>query len=81
MAGASADTPEYARVSPPEMRKGRARELQFNNDLDGIAPPAFGAAYGAKMVTTPGEGHVELIAPDSVSWAKQRAEILKVFGL
>jgi hypothetical protein len=33
------------------------------------------------MVTTPNEGHVELIAPDSVSWAKQRAEILKVFKL
>ena len=72
---------EFARTSPPEMPKGTARELQFNNDLDRIAPPAFGAAYGAKMVTTPGEGHVELIAPDSVSWAKQRAVILKAFGL
>ena len=71
----------FARVSPPEMAKGRARELQFNNDLDRIAPPAFGKAYGAQMVTTPNEGHVELIAPDSVSWAKQRAEILKVFKL
>ena len=71
----------FARVSPPEMPKGRARELQFNNDLDRIAPPAFGKAYGAKMVTTPHEGHVELIAPDSASWAKQRTEILKVFKL
>jgi len=69
----------FARVSPPEMRKSGARELQFNNDLDRIAPPAFGAAYGAPMVTTAGEGHVELIAPDSVSWAKQRAEILRAF--
>jgi Alpha/beta hydrolase family len=72
---------EFARVSPPEMPKGSARELQFNNDLDGIAPPSFGKAYGAEMVTTPGEGHVELIAPDSVSWGKQRAAILKAFGL
>ena len=72
---------EFARVSPPEMPKGSARELQFNNDLDRIAPPSFGAAYGAEMVTTPGEGHVELIAPDSVSWGKQRAVILKAFGL
>ena len=71
----------FARVSPPEMPKGSARELQFNNDLDRIAPPAFGAAYGAEMVTTTGEGHVELIAPDSASWAKQRAVILKAFGL
>ena len=71
----------FARTSPPEMPKGSARELQFNNDLDRIAPPAFGKAYGAEMVTTPGEGHVELIAPDSVSWGKQRAAILAQFGL
>jgi acetyl esterase/lipase len=72
---------EFARTSPPEMPKGRARELQFNNDLDSIAPPSFGAAYGAEMVTTPGEGHAELIAPETVSWGKQRAVILKAFGL
>ena len=70
---------EFLRTSPPEMAKGNARELQFNNDLDRIAPPSFGAAYGAEMVTTPGEGHVELIAPDSKSWVKQRAAILKAF--
>ena len=72
---------EFSRTSPPEMPKGTARELQFNNDLDRIAPPAFGTAYGAEMLTTPGEGHVELIAPHSVSWSKQRAVILKAFGL
>jgi acetyl esterase/lipase len=71
----------FARVSPPEMSKGRARELQFNNDRDRIAPPSFGAAYGAKMVTTPDEGHAELIAPETISWGKQRAVILKTFGL
>lgn len=81
MAGQKAGKGEFARVSPPEMPKGSARELQFNNDLDRIAPPAFGAAYGAEMVTTPHEGHVELIAPDSVSWGKQRAVILQAFGL
>jgi hypothetical protein len=72
---------EFARTSPPDMPEGGARELQFNNDLDRIAPPSFGAAYGADMVTTPGEGHVELIAPKSVSWGKQRAAIMKAFGL
>lgn len=72
---------EYARVSPPEMPKGRTRELQFNNELDSIAPPAFGKAYGARMVVTMREGHAELIAPETKSWAKQKAEILKVFGL
>lgn len=71
----------FARSSPPEMPKGTARELQFNNELDHVAPPAFGKAYGAEMVVTEGEGHVELIAPDSVSWSKQRAEILKFFGM
>ena len=76
MAGA-----DFARTSPPEMAKGTARELQFNNDLDSIAPPSFGAAYGAEMVTTPGEGHAELIAPETVSWGKQRAVILNAFGL
>jgi acetyl esterase/lipase len=81
MAGPNTDKLEFARVSPPEMPKGRARELQFNNDLDSIAPPSFGAAYGAEMVTTAGEGHAELIAPETVSWGKQRAVILKAFGL
>ena len=76
MAGA-----DFARTSPPEMPKGRAREVQFNNDLDSIAPPSFGAAYGAKMVVTAGEGHAELIAPETKSWGKQRAVILKAFGL
>ena len=76
MAGA-----DFARTSPPEMPKGSARELQFNNDLDSIAPPSFGKAYGAEMVTTPHEGHAELIAPETVSWGKQRAVILKAFGL
>jgi acetyl esterase/lipase len=72
---------EFARTSPPEMPKGSARELQFNNERDSIAPPSFGAAYGAEMVVTPDEGHAELIAPETVSWGKQRAVILKAFGL
>lgn len=81
---------EYARTSPPEMPVGDAVEMQFNNDRDPITPPATGAAYIAAMakrgrtvtmVVTPGEGHVELIAPDSVSWGKQRAAILKALGM
>jgi acetyl esterase/lipase len=79
----------YARTSPPEMPLGTAREVQFNNDRDRITPPATGAAYSAAMANhgvtvpmeiTPGEGHVELIAPDSASWAKQRAAILTALG-
>jgi acetyl esterase/lipase len=72
---------EFARTSPPEMPRGSARELQFNNERDSIAPPSFGKAYGAEMVVTADEGHAELIAPETVSWGKQRAVILKAFGL
>lgn len=80
---------EYARTSPPEMPLGDAREIQFNNDRDRITPPAMGAAYSGAMAArgvtvpmhvTPGEGHVELIAPGSASWAKQRAAILAALG-
>jgi pimeloyl-ACP methyl ester carboxylesterase len=81
---------DYARSSPPEMPLGNAREMQFNNDRDRITPPATGAAYIAAMAkrgqavtmeVTAGEGHVELIAPDSISWGKQRAAILAALGL
>lgn len=81
---------QHERTSPPEMPAGAAKEMQFNNVEDRIAPPAFAAAYmvaasgkGVRTdtVITQGEGHVELIAPDSKSWAKQRAAILKAFGL
>lgn len=80
---------DYARTSPPEMPVGEAVEMQFNNDRDRITPPATGEAYIAAMAkrgrtvtmaVTPGEGHVELIAPDSVSWARQRAAILWALG-
>jgi acetyl esterase/lipase len=81
---------DFARTSPPEMPLGTARELQFHNDRDGIAPPNIARAYAdamakrggaAEVVTTGDEGHVELIAPDSVSWGKQRAAILAALGM
>jgi acetyl esterase/lipase len=81
---------EYARTSPPEMPLGTSREVQFHNDRDTIAPPDYARAYAAAMakrgqtvevVTTGDEGHVELIAPDGVSWTKQRAAILTAFGM
>jgi acetyl esterase/lipase len=80
---------DFARVSPPEMPVGSANELLFNNDLDRIAPPSFGQAYveamaakgqTVRIVTTPNEGHVELISPDSKSWEKQRNHILGALG-
>jgi acetyl esterase/lipase len=81
---------DFARTSPPEMPLGPARELQFHNDRDGVAPPNVARAYAAAMaerggaadvVTTGDEGHVELIAPDSVSWGKQRAALLLALGM
>lgn len=81
---------QYERTSPPQMEVGEARQLLFNNDEDRIAPPDYAESYKAKMaakgvtveiVETAGEGHVELIAPDSRSWAKQRELILSEFDL
>jgi acetyl esterase/lipase len=82
--------PDLTQTSPPEMKPGAARQRLFHNTLDLIAPPAFARAYLAKiagknvdgeLVETQAEGHVELISPDSKSWAKQRSLILREFGL
>ena len=82
--------PDPAVTSPPAMPPGEARQVLFHNTLDNIAPPKFAEAYRDVMndrgvevtvIETPDEGHVELIAPDSASWAKQRALILEEFGL
>lgn len=82
--------PDFTMTSPAEMKPGPARQVLFNNASDPIAPPAFGMSYINKvkamktgksvklrMVVTPDEGHVELVAPESKSWAKQRALILE----
>lgn len=66
------------------------RDLLFNNERDEIAPPSLGAAYLAaiarreakvEMVTTADESHVELIAPESVSWTRQRDAILRSLAI
>lgn len=73
--------------SPPEMPIGSAQQFLFNNDRDQIAPPGFANGYQAQMaaqgkaiqtIVTPDEGHVELIAPRSKSWAAQKAKILQL---
>ena len=79
-----------AATSPPQMIPSTARHMLFHNTLDKIAPPEFARAYiktmaakniAVSLTETPAEGHVELIAPDSQSWTKQRVLILKEFGL
>ncbi len=77
-------------TSPPEMVVGKARQVLFHNSEDGIAPPRYARDYidalarkdtKVELIETPAEGHVELIAPESKSWAKQRALILSELGL
>lgn len=76
-------------TSLPAMPVGPAREVLFNNGRDGVAPPAIASAYAKAMqargkrvelILTPDEGHVELVAPASASWARQKAFILKALG-
>lgn len=79
----------FARTSPPEMPVSKARQIQFHTDKDRIAPPAYAEAYADGMarrgvevethVHGP-EGHVELIAPTSRSWAAQKARIRQLLG-
>lgn len=89
-APAAMSGPDFAETSPPEMTPGPARQVLFHNTLDPIAPPEFAKQY-VKNVTarnvdvllmeTAAEGHVELIAPDSKSWARQRMLILQKLEL
>ena len=74
----------FARTSPPEMPVSAAKQIQFHTDKDRIAPPDYATTYAEVMkkrgvdvetqVHGP-EGHVELIAPSSRSWAAQKARI------
>lgn len=79
----------FALTSPPEMPFSKARQIQFHTDKDRIAPPAYADDYAAAMakrgvtvethVHGP-EGHVELIAPASRSWAAQKARIRQLLN-
>jgi len=79
---------EFALTSPPEMKRGPARQVLFNNEKDHVTPPEYGRRYmemirgkDVSMFVGKNQGHVELIAPDSDSWAKQRAYMLRELGL
>ncbi|WP_017670498.1 alpha/beta hydrolase [Blastomonas sp. AAP53] len=79
----------FALTSPPEMPVSTAQQIQFHTDRDKIAPVEYARAYAAAMerrgvtvetnVHGP-EGHVELIAPASRSWAAQKARIKQLLG-
>jgi acetyl esterase/lipase len=79
----------FALTSPPEMPVSEATQIQFHTDKDRIAPPDYAEAYAAAMakrgITVESyvhgpEGHVELIAPASRSWAAQKARIRQLLG-
>lgn len=81
---------QWGWTSPPEMPIGDAVQILFNNDRDAIAPPEYAHAYQAHLasqgvnveaVVTKDEGHVELIAPNSKSWAAQKARIIELLTL
>jgi acetyl esterase/lipase len=63
----------YADTSPAELPDPGTMVTLINGTLDRIAPPDGAAAYARKRkahrVTIPDEGHVELITPDTRSWA------------
>lgn len=70
--------PRYSETSPIAMTPRPARQIQVNTSLDRIAPPSYAEAYrkvlagkgvAVETVTVAGEGHVELIAPESKAWA------------
>jgi acetyl esterase/lipase len=60
-----------------------------NGDSDRIIPTHFATDYAAKMRAAgdavevsivPGQGHVELIAPETPAWAEAKRRILKALG-
>jgi len=62
------------------MTPGPARLIMLHGARDSISPPAYGEAFAramrgrgrdARVEIVPDEGHVELIAPGSASWARQ----------
>lgn len=80
----------FALTSPPEMPVSKALQIQFHTDKDRIAPPSYASDYAANMakrgVTVEThihgpEGHVELIAPSSRSWAAQKARIKQLLRM
>lgn len=71
------------------MAPGTADLFMIHGALDRISPPEYGEAFAEAMRARgrevpveiiPGEGHVELIAPNTASWARQIELIEGFFG-
>ena len=79
----------YADTSLPRLAPIRVPHTLINGDRDRIIPTHFAATYAAKMrarvdrVTVrivEGQGHVELIAPETPAWAAAVAAIERALG-
>lgn len=80
----------YRDTSPAELMPFAAHQVLINASRDRIAPPAFADAYERRAkaksvqlrrVIVPEEGHVELIAPGTASWAAEVREIQRALHL
>lgn len=80
----------YSNTSPAAMLPFATPQILVNATRDRIAPPASAEAYAARAravgitvrrVTIAEDGHVELIAPDTASWAAELAEIERALGM
>lgn len=89
IAMAGGKQPSYADTSPPEMAQAKTPQILVNGDRDRVAPPEYARDYVAKVtakggdaksIVVPETGHFELIAPESVAWAKQVALIEEALG-
>ncbi|MDQ3144273.1 MAG: alpha/beta hydrolase [Pseudomonadota bacterium] len=79
----------YADTSIPRLAPLGVRQTLVNGDSDRIIPTHFASTYAAAMrakgdrVTVnviPGQGHVELIAPETPAWSAAVAAIEKALG-
>lgn len=77
-------------TSPPAMAAAAPNQILVSGEEDDIAPPSVAANYAARMrikgvkprlLTIAGEGHVELIAPGSQSWAAAVMLIRRELGM
>lgn len=80
----SATRPDvYADTSPAELPPPAIPILLVSGGGDTIAPPAIAEAYAARVgggtrlqsIVVPGDGHFDLIAPGSASWAQAVTQI------
>jgi acetyl esterase/lipase len=79
----------YRDTSIPQLAPLGVDQILINGDLDRIIPTHFARDYAAKMEAAgdrvdvqivPGQGHVELVAPDTPAWARAVAAIEQALG-